>query len=456
MSTRPNLIWIFGDQHRAQALGYEGDPNLCTPNLDRFATEALLPVGIGGCPLCCPYRGSLLTSRYPHECVPGHEDPLPADLPTVAQPFREAGYDTAWFGKWHLGGIHERDGRTAFATVKRELRGGFDTWVGYDNNNSQYDSWVHGHDESGTEIERYRLPGYETDALADLLIDYIRRHAASSAHGVEPGGGARTTDARPFFAALSVQPPHDPYVAPEPFMRAHNAGSIVFRPNVPEVGWVREQAGRELAGYYAMIENLDRNFGRIRHALDEAGLAENTHIVLFSDHGEMHGSHGLFRKTNPYQESIRVPMMIGGGVAHYGARRGRTPLLVNHVDLAPTSLGLCDVPVPEWMAGTDYSAARRGGVGRDSPPDSAYLQLVRPTGHADSIDRPWRGVVTTDGWKYVCLEHQPWLLFDLTSDPYEEVNLAHNTRFAARRAELHAELARWIEQTGDRFPLPTL
>ena len=439
--TPDNVIWIFGDQHRAQALGYEGDPNLRTPNLDAFATEALLPRGVGGCPLCCPYRGSLLTSRYPHECVPGHEDPLPAGMPTIASAFADAGYETAWFGKWHLGGIRERECRSALATVPRELRGGFETWIGYDNNNSQYDSYVHGHDTNG-EVQRYRLSGYETDALSDLLIAYIRGHTAD----------------QPFFAALSVQPPHDPYVAPERFMREHTSGTIRFRPNVPEVPWVREQAARELAGYYAAIENLDWNFGRIRQALDEAGLRDRTHIIFFSDHGDMHGSHGQFRKTNPYEESVRVPMMIGGGTPHYGVRRGRSPLLVNHVDIAPTSLGLCGLPVPSWMRGTDYSAARLAGRGagphgadRGHYPDSAYLQLVRPTGHAWSTDRPWRAVITTDGWKYACLEGQPWLMFNLADDPYEQVNLAHNTAFAAERLRLQHRLADWITSTGDDF-----
>src|SRR6056297_2464525 len=150
---RENIIWIFGDQHRAQALGFAGDPNVFTPNLDRLATEGLRPSGIGGSPLCCPYRGSLLTSRYPHECVPGHQDPLPLGMPTIAEPFGASGYDTAWFGKWHVGGFDEADGRAAFATVPRELRGGFQTWIGYENNNSQYDSWVHGHRLDGSEIE---------------------------------------------------------------------------------------------------------------------------------------------------------------------------------------------------------------------------------------------------------------------------------------------------------------
>lgn len=444
-----NVIWIFGDQHRAHALGFAGDPNIRTPNLDRLANEGLLPSGIGGCPLCCPYRGSLLTSRYPHAAVPGHEDPLPENLPTVADAFNGAGYDTAWFGKWHVGGIREAEGRAAFATVAKELRGRFQTWIGYDNNNSQYDSWVHGHDAVGTEIAHRRLPGYETDALADMFIDYLKDH------------GPATGAARPFFAALSVQPPHDPYTAPPQFMGLHNAGTVTFRGNVPDVGWVREQAARELAGYYAAIENLDWNVGRVRDALEEAGLTESTHIIFFSDHGDMHGSHGLFRKTNPYEESIRVPMIIAGGRPYYETRNGRASFLVNHVDLAPTSLGLAGVAVPQTMEGTDYSAQRLSkrqptDDGKEGLPNSAYIQLVKPTRHGDSIDRPWRGVVTRDGWKYVAMDGQPWLMFDLNTDPFEQVNMAHNTGFRDARARLHGELADWIRRTGDPYVLETL
>lgn len=95
-SQRPNLIWIFGDQHRGQAVGHMGDPNVCTPNLDRLAAEGVTFTGaVGGFPLCCAYRGSLLTSRYPHQCVPGHEYRMPPEYPTIATAFNEAGYHTA-------------------------------------------------------------------------------------------------------------------------------------------------------------------------------------------------------------------------------------------------------------------------------------------------------------------------------------------------------------------------
>jgi len=436
--SKPNLIWIISDQHRLHALGAMGDPNLHTPNIDRLASEGFTSTAaVAGCPLCCPFRGSLLTSRYPHHAVPGHEYPLPDGMPTVAQPFNDAGYDTAWFGKWHVDGFQERQGRAAFHTVPRHRRGGFQTWLGYDNNNAQWDSWVHGHTARGDEVERYRLPGYETDELTNLLLEYLRQPDRKT---------------RPFFATISVQPPHDPYVAPEEWMRRHTPGGVQLRPNVPPVPRVLERTRRELAGYYAMIENLDWNIGRIRAALDATGLADNTHIIFFSDHGDLLGSHGQFRKTAPWEEAIRIPLIISGAGA-YRHRSGFHAVPLNHVDIAPTSLGLCELPVPGWMAGTDYSGYRIRRKPVPNEPDSAFLQLVVPTGHEDSTDRAWRGIVTRDGWKYVCLEGQPWLMFNLNEDPYEFVNLAHNTAFRAERRRLHDRLAAWINDTGDSFPL---
>ena len=444
-SRRPNVIWIFGDQHRAQACGYAGDPNLHTPNLDRLASDgAVFHDAVMGCPLCSPCRGSLLSGRYPHQSVPGHEHQLPPEQPTIATAFKDAGYQTAYFGKWHVDGFHEREGRAAMHIVPPERRGHFDEWTGYENNNSQWDCWVHG--GKGESAFHYRLPTYETDALSDLLVAWLRQR----------GEAASAERNKPFFAVLSVQPPHDPYVAPAEWMSRHTPAGVQLRPNVPEVGWVVERARRDLAGYYAMIENLDWNVGRIMTALSEEGLADDTHLVFFSDHGDQHGSQGQFRKTAPWEESIRVPFIIGGGLSRYPHLNQRTSAPLNHVDVAPTTLGLCGIEKPAWMVGTDYSGYRLRGRAPVSEPDSAYLQLVVPTGHGDSVDRAWRGVVTRDRWKYVALEHQPWLLFNLNDDPYEQVNLAHNSRFAAERRRLHTRLQAWIHDTGDQFALPEI
>ncbi len=441
---RPNVIWLLADQHRAQAVAINGDPNVRTPNLDRLSVGGVnFTHAVSGMPLCCPFRGSLLTSRYPHECVPGHEYPLPDGQPTIAEPFRSAGYRTAWFGKWHLAGLKEREGRAGTRIVPVSKRGGFDKWVGYENNNSQWDCWVHGGDGKDAFLER--LPGYETDALMDLAIRYVQEQAAEQ----------RSGKGQPFFACLSVQPPHDPYGAPEQYMANYNAARLELRPNVPRGGRTEATARRDLAGYYAMIENWDANIGRLRRALDQAGIAFRTHLMVFSDHGDMHGSHGMFRKMTVHEESIRTPMILGGEQQTYDGRSvGRPNAPLNHVDIAPTTLGLCGIGKPAWMRGHDYSGYRLSKRPKGTEPDSAFLQSVVPTGHNNSVNKPWRGLLTRDGWKYACFEGVSWCLYNLNDDPFEQANLAHNNGLRAERRKMIARLKEWTASTADKFAYP--
>ena len=178
--------------------------------------------------------------------------------------------------------------------------------------------------------------------------------------------------------------------------------------------------------------------------------------MFFADHGDMMGSHGQFRKTSAFEESIRIPMMVSGGVPYYaGNRSGRPDIPFNSVDIAPTTLGLCGIAKPAWMEGADYSHYRLAGNPKASEPDSAYLEeVVPPPGHADSINIPWRGLVTRDGWKYCCFANTSWIMFNLNEDPYELVNLAHNEKFRAERKKFIARLKQWVSDTGDKFEIP--
>jgi arylsulfatase A-like enzyme len=181
----------------------------------------------------------------------------------------------------------------------------------------------------------------------------------------------------------------------------------------------------------------------------------NTHIMIFADHGDMHGSHGQFLKPNPLEESVRIPMIISGAEPFYdGHRTGRPATLFSQVDIAPTSLGLCGLAAPEWMEGHDYSGHRLVSRPKPVEPDSMYLQNVIPTGQADSINTPYRGLVTQDGWKYVCLPNQSWLMFNLIDDPYEQVNVALNDAYKKERAQLINRLKQWVADTGDKFVVP--
>jgi arylsulfatase A-like enzyme len=437
MSKKQNIIWFIVDQMSGHAMGTNGDPNVFTPNLDNMSICGTnFPDAVSGYPLCCPFRGTMMTGKYAHNhSVKQHEDKLDPSIPTVTDVLNDNNYETIYLGKWHLAGIKEKDGRSCTRSVAREDRGRFDTWLGYDNNNSQWDTYLHGHDGS-TEVEHYRLPGYETDCLTDMALERI----------VE-----RQNSDKPFFMVVSVQPPHWPQLAPAE-NRNYQAQQLTLRPNVPKM---HEQRARiNLAGYYAQIENIDANVGRIVDCLRDEDMINDTHIMFFCDHGDQMGSQGRFGKCVPYEETVRVPFLIGGGqpMGNGDMQAGNKPSLVNHVDIAPTTLGLCGIDVPEWMEGFDYSHRRTGinaEVRVSEEPESAYLQLIgdRESGYA------WRSVVTRDGWKYACVENGEWLLFNLNEDPYEQNNLAFNIAFRKKRSEMKALLQDWIEKTGDDFPL---
>jgi arylsulfatase A-like enzyme len=457
-SSRQNVIWLIADQWRAQALGVNGDPNAHTPVLDRLARSGInFTQARSGFPLCSPFRGTMLTGRYPHHMVPGHEYPLPTGQKTIANLFNDAGYHTGYFGKWHIDGFHEKEGRAALHIVPPERRGGFQTWIGYENNNSPWDTWVHGGE--GKDSFHYRLPGYETDCSTDLLLKYIRDRKA------EQG----TTTEKPFFAVLSVEPVHDPYIAPPQYMTRYNAEQLQLRPNVPLFAnvprngpvalqpiTIAERARQELAGYYAQQECWDANIGRVIDELARNNMLDNTHVMIFADHGDMHGSHGQFLKTNPYEESVRIPMIITGSEGFYdGHRTGRSEILFSAVDIAPTALGLCGLETPAWMEGHDLSGQRLASRPKSFEPDSQYLQSVVPTGHPDSINQPYRGLVTRDGWKYICFANQSWLMFNLADDPYEQDNVAFNSKYREERKMLIDRLKQWVHDTGDTFNVPT-
>lgn len=435
---KSNVIWFIVDQMSGHTTGANGDPNVFTPNLDNMAIAGTnFPKAVSGYPLCCPFRGSMMTGKYAHNhSVKLHEDRLDPSYQTVTDVLNEHDYETIYLGKWHLAGIKECNGRSDKQTIPREDRGRFDTWIGYDNNNSQYDVHVHGHD-GDQEVSHYRLPGYETDSLTDMALERLE---------------ARKDSDKPFFMVVSVQPPHWPQLAP-PEYRHYQAQQLTLRPNVP--GTHADRARQSLAGYYAQIENIDANVGRIIDTLRDLDMHDDTHVMFFCDHGDQMGSQGRFGKCVPYEESARVPFLIGGGQQmNYGDwRSGNSPSLVNHVDIGPTTLGLCGIETPDWMEGFDYSHRRTGVNARERvamEPDSAYLQLIgdRESSYA------WRCVVTRDGWKYACVENGEWMLYNLNEDPYEQTNLAFNTAYRKKRADMKVLLNEWIKKTGDTFAIP--
>ena len=188
-------------------------------------------------------------------------------------------------------------------------------------------------------------------------------------------------------------------------LRPNVDGNTSDRPLTPVPYGDNSVPGRkEIAAYYAMITAVDDQIGRILSELDELGLAENTIVLVSSDHGDMLGSHGKRLKRKPWEESIRVP-----GIVRYPAAvppGGVTDTIFTHVDFAPTLLSLCEVDVPNYMQGSDLSSVilKKSTTG----PDSAFFQIFGPF-HAGGVEFSWRGI-RTKRYMYARRENKPWVL----------------------------------------------
>lgn len=421
--TKPNILFVFGDQWRAQATGYAGDPNVRTPNLDNFAAESLnFTHAVSNCPVCSPWRATLMTGQYPlTHGVFVNDVPVSSDPVYLADVFKDAGYDTAYIGKWHIDG----HGRSAY--IPPERRRGFDYWkvreCTHDYNNSFY---------YGDPDEKLWWEGYDAEAQTRDAQAYIKNHDAS----------------KPFLLMLSWGPPHAPYhTAPEPFRQMYRAEDVQLRPNVPDE--MADEAREWLAGYYAHCSALDQYFVELMQTLESAGLAENTVVVFTADHGDMLGSHGATKKQRPWDESILVPMLLRFPVIF--SREGRqieTP--INAPDLMPTLLGLAGLPVPETVEGNDFTPFLRGEAGA---PEAAALIELPACFHQFAYyngGRDWRGLRTAR-YTYVIDRDGPWMLYDNEVDPYQLENVVDRPDYAAAQVELDAALHRRLAARGDTF-----
>jgi arylsulfatase A-like enzyme len=387
MARQPNILWILTTQWRAQATGYAGDPNARTPWLDGLASEATnYTQAVTPHPLGPQARAALLTGKLcPENGVSDYWDPLPADARTVAHALKDRGYVTAFFGKWH---VAPRDRHAPFVgdvhaktIVAPENRGGFEFWEGFEGGFLLNDPWLH-----GTRLpEPKHFKGYQADLLVQRAAEWLK-----------------TPHSKPTFCVVSLESPHPPYHAPVPLGHEAKPDEIVLRANVPTGGPVEKQARDELAGYYAHIEATDRAIGKL---IAEVDLTE-TAIVFTSVHGDMHGSHGLFRKAWPYDESVRVPLLIRGQKTEDRGQANDSP--VSLVDLSHMAVA--------WAEGREWHNRR----------DSALISM--PTGTEIALQCPeaWRGFRSAKHKLVLHPDGKPWLYFDLEQDPLEMKNLAED------------------------------
>lgn len=436
---RPNILLILPDQMRAGAMGCDGNAEVRTPNIDRLAAEGVrFKRTYANVPVCCPARAILLTGTCPHvNGMIANDLRLREEQVTIAEILAGAGYRTGFVGKWHLDG-GPRDPGFVPPGPRRQ---GFEFWAAYECHHKHFEPTYFRDTPEPITVRKF-----EPEASCDFAVEFLKS---------QPGD-------RPFFLAVQMGPPHDPYGAPEEYMRQYLPERITppknWRPDsevrpAPAGGkkgvgaafdrYVPPGGLEEIAAYYAAITALDDQVGRLMKTLRESGLDENTIVLFTSDHGDMLGSHGLRRKRKPYDESARVP-----GIVRWPARipKGRVvETLFSHVDMAPTLLALAGLSVPGNMQGTDLSRVALGET--TDGPDAVLLQIFVPF-NPDQVARPWRGIVTKRH-TYARFEQEPWLLFDRDRDPDEMHNLVGEPEHAELQRDLDERLAALMKRRGD-------
>ena len=420
---KPNVVFIFADQWRAQATGYSGDPNAQTPCLDNLAKESInFTNAVSGCPVCTPYRGSLLTGQYWLTHGLFHNDkPLDPNATTIGKVYGEAGYETGYIGKWHVDG----HGRSSF--IPKERRQGFKFWKVCECTHNYNKSLYYGE----TDVKQY-WDGYDAIAQTREAQQYIRQHA----------------NQRHFILFMSWGPPHAPYqTAPEKYRRMFSADKIILHPNVPES--LKKKAREELAGYYAHMAALDDCIRDVLGTLKECGIEENTIFVFTSDHGDMLRSHGMTKKQKPWEESVRIPFLLRYPAVH-GKTSRKIDMPINTPDIMPTLLGLSGIAIPQSVEGRDFSGVIEG----TEPPENDSVLIMCPVpfhqwGYKKG-GREYRGV-RTRRYTYVRDIKGPWLLYDNQADPYQLENLCNSPEYSQIQRKLEKLLSQKLKETKDEF-----
>lgn len=432
---KPNIVYVFADQLRSCALGCYGDAQARTPNIDRLAARgARFTNAISTWPVCSPFRGMMLTGRYPmSNGVIANNYPLWDGQHTIATALKAQGYETGYIGKWHLNGLEGR------VTPKRRM--GFEYWQPPEGKVLDGEVW-------------------RPEGQTKLAVDYIRRHRE-----------------KPFCLFMSWNPPHDPYVAPSRYMKMFPAAGMKLRPNTTESELVKRelqkhplpkgspQAGRRenwrarldsdegireiLSGYYAATAGLDDCIGRVMKAIDDAGIADDTILVFSSDHGDMLGSHRMCLKQEPFEESVAIPFIVRYPRAI--PARTVTDGLLSPVDIMPTLLALAGTPIPREVEGISLAAAARGE--KHDQQDTVLMMKMQPGGNPWIINAAteWRGVRTKTHTYARLADGGPWVLYDNANDPYQMKNLVNDPTQQKTRDALEARMRELLKRAHDPF-----
>lgn len=445
---RPNLLLIFPDQMRRHALGFTHQDPVQTPNLDRFATQGTyLPDATATFPLCTAWRGMMLTGRFPDET--GITSNANSSRPNVhlrreeqclTDVLHDEGYHIGYIGKWHLTTPHEPflpdathsdDGLVWDEFTPKEDRHGIDYWYGY----NAYDQHFH---------PRY----WANDANRDevhYVDEWSSKHETDKAIGyLENIDGSIRDPNKPFALIVSMNPPHPPYdKVPSKYLDKYagkTGRDLLNRGNISFEG-KGANAGVAAPEYFAAVNGVDEQFGRVMDTLKRLNLEEDTVVLMTSDHGDMMGSHDLMGKPYIYEESFNVPMIFRWP--------GKIPagksddLLMMTTDLMPTMLGMLGLgaSIPKAVSGVDYSKLLLGESDTGRPETALYYDSFRG-GH--------RGVRTHTHTFLMgkgLAGEVPVLLFDNEHDPFQMHNLAATEIEMVEK--FRTDTLDWLKRIGD-------
>jgi arylsulfatase A-like enzyme len=442
--TRPNVLWICTDQQRYDTIHALGNEHICTPNLDRLVAEGVaFTRAYSQSPICTPSRASFLTGRYPstlHVNRNGN-DFYPEDTGLITRALADIGYDCGLAGKLHLSAAYGRvevrpdDGYRVFKWSHHPTPEDF-----WPTEHHAYQDWLH---EQGIDWDE----AYGTDTVAGWVAQQSYKPGIAAQYHQTTWCANKAID---FMTAerdgpwlMSVNPfdPHPAFDPPAEYLERMDVDDMPFplfreselesqllfkgvdhQTEIPRSPY--DYAARSMvAAYYAQIELIDDQVGRMLDALEASGQRENTIVLFTSDHGEMLGDHGLLLKgCRFYEGAIHVPLILSWP-GHF--RQGlRSEALVELTDIVPTLREAIGLGIPENVQGRSLTSLL---TGQADP--NVHRDFVRCEYH-DALDRPYAShanMIYDGRYKLVVYHgHEVGELYDLQNDPHEFHNLWDN------------------------------
>lgn len=444
MSSRPNVVVFLTDQQRWDCSSLHGNPLDLMPTFDRLARSGTHVANSFTCqPVCAPARSTIQLGCYP-TATGVWKNGLSPDftLPSLAGEFARAGYATCYVGKWHL----YDHGTGDPGPVPAVARLGYEQWLASNILEFTSDAYqTRLYDEANRAVD---IPGYRVDACVDAAIGRL----------VELSRGDR-----PFFLFLSLLEPHhqnsrDDYPAPHGYRERYEGRWMPPDLAALDGPGNRANAHAHIAGYYGMVRRIDEALARLHDTMYSLGLLDQTVMLFTSDHGCHFKTRNSEYKRSLHEASIRVPTMLTGGPFRGG---GTIHELVSHVDLPPTLLDACGIPIPDTFHGRSIVPLTHG---KTSPaidwPQSVYIQVSEAEiGRAIRTHRWKYGVRAVDSFESPIAFARPTaetmvetFLYDLYADPHELNNLVAYDSHQALRESLRDRLREHARQAGETPP----